>query len=172
MHRRYLLPTSTMWIYSEFISLPLSTSPHSNYKMLFCAGVPQRPCMKFIGLESLHLTRKTWLTDLAPFPISSGSRVKLTFPASKLYLNPEHQRLMAHGKFYYQRSPFDLIQAYCRLCPSMPYIYTLLRQTRAPETSPTIDTWAGVTTGEAFLWTALRSSHKIIGSIYSAHHLR
>lgn len=76
-------------------SLSLSSSPCSNYKMLFCAGVPQRPCMKFIGPESCHLTRKTWLTDLVPFPISSGSCVKLTFPASRLYLNPEHQRLMA-----------------------------------------------------------------------------
>lgn len=81
-----------------FLCPPLCLSPPSpcgNYKMLFCAGVPQRPCMKFIGPESCHLTRKTWLTDLVPFPISSGSRVKLTFPASRLYLNSEHQRLMA-----------------------------------------------------------------------------
>lgn len=76
-------------------SLCLSPSPCSHYKMLFCAGVPQRPCMKFIGPESRHLTRKTWLTDPVPFPISCGSRVKLTFPASGLYLNSEHQRLMA-----------------------------------------------------------------------------
>lgn len=75
--------------------LCLSPTPCSNYMMLFCAGVPQRPCMKFIGPESCHLTRKMWLTDLVPFPISSGSRVMLTFPASGLYLNREHRRLMA-----------------------------------------------------------------------------
>lgn len=75
--------------------LCLSPTPCSNYMMLFCAGVPQRPCMKFIGPESCHLTRTMWLTDLVPFPISSSSRVMLTFPASGLYLNREHRRLMA-----------------------------------------------------------------------------
>ncbi len=74
-------------------SLSLSPSPCSNYKILFCAGVPQRPGMKFIGPESRHLTRKTWRTDLVPFPVSSGPCVKLTFPASRLYLNSEQQRL-------------------------------------------------------------------------------
>lgn len=38
----------------------------------------------------------------------------------------------------------DLIQACRRSCQSMPYIYTLLQQTRAPVTNPTINTLAGV----------------------------
>lgn len=96
-HVRCSLPLQTEYHVDLFISssLSLPPSPCSNYKMLFCAGVPQRPCMKFIGPKSCHLTRKTWLTDLVPFPISSSRRVKLTFPASRLYLNSEHQRLMA-----------------------------------------------------------------------------
>lgn len=39
----------------------------------------------------------------------------------------------------------DLIQARCRSCQSMLYIYTLLRQTRS---NPTINTLAGVTAAE------------------------
>lgn len=65
----------------------------------------------------------------------------------------------------------DLIQACHISCQSIPYIYTLLLQTRAPVTNLTINTLAGVMPGKVFLWTALRGSHKIIGSIYSAHHL-
>lgn len=79
----------TVWIYSTLL---FTVSHHA--QITRCCFAPQRPCMKFIGPESRHLTRKTWLTDLVPFPISSGSRVKLTFPASRLYLNSEHQRLM------------------------------------------------------------------------------
>lgn len=72
--------------------LPLS-SPH-RVQITRCCFVPQRPCKKFIGPESHHLTRGTWLTDLVPFPISSSSCVKLTFPAFRLYLNCERRRLM------------------------------------------------------------------------------
>lgn len=82
-------------LFTPAFFLCLSPTPCSNYMMLLCAGVPQRPRMKFIGPESCHLTREMWLTDFVPFPISSGSRVTLTFPASGLYLNREHQRLMA-----------------------------------------------------------------------------
>jgi len=35
---------------------------------------------------------------ILPFPLSSSPRVKLTFPASRLYLNSEHQRLMVPRK--------------------------------------------------------------------------
>ncbi len=65
----------------------------------------------------------------------------------------------------------DLIQACCRSCQSMLYIYTLLRQTRALETNPTISISAGVMPGGALLWTAPRSSRKIIGCIYRVRHL-
>lgn len=65
----------------------------------------------------------------------------------------------------------DLIQVCRRSCQSAAYIYMLPRQTRAPVTNPTISTLAGVTPGGASRWTALRSSHKIIGSICRTHHL-
>lgn len=79
-----------------FIHLSSFLPPHHAHITWCCfvPAVPQRPGLKFIGPESCHLTRKTWLTDLVPFPISSSSCVKLTFPASRLYLNRKHQRLM------------------------------------------------------------------------------
>lgn len=56
----------------------------------------------------------------------------------------------------------DLIQACRRSYWSMLYIYTpLLRQTRAPMTSPVINTLVGLTAGETFLCTSRRSGHKL-----------
>lgn len=147
-------------------SLSLSSSACSNYKMLFCAGVPQRPCMKFIGPEFRHLTRKTWLTDLVPFPISSGSRVKLTFPASGLYLNPVHQRLMVPREILLSTLPFVWLNS--GLLEIVVKRAVSFHSTMAPVTDLTINTFVGVTPGEASLWTAQRNSHEIRCSIYGA----
>lgn len=60
----------------------------------------------------------------------------------------------------------DLIQACCRSCRSTLYIYTPPQQTRAPLTNPAINTWAGVTPGETFLWSVLQNSREML---YSFH---
>lgn len=73
-----------------WLSLPLTV-----FKLQDAVLCHRDHARNLLAPESHRLTRKTWLTDLVPFPISSGSRVKLTFPAFRLYLNSEPQRLMA-----------------------------------------------------------------------------
>lgn len=91
----FSISSSSKCIADCFIS-PLRCLPLPHHGQITrCRFVPQRPCKKFIGSESHRLIRRTQLTDLVPFPLSSGSHVKLTFPAFRLYLNCESKRLMA-----------------------------------------------------------------------------
>lgn len=147
-----------------FISPPLCLSPLHHAQITircFGVGVPQRPCMKFIGPESPPFD----MQDMANRFCAISHLFRLLSRADLSCLQaifkpwaPETYGAM--GNFIISALHLsDLIQACCRLCWSMPYIYTLLGQTRAPVTNPTINILAGVTPGEAFLWTALRSRH-------------
>lgn len=134
VYRGSSVQNSAVWIYS---SLLLSICPPSpNYTMMLCTT--ESVCVKYIGQESCDLTHKMWLTDLVPFPISSGSCGTLTFPASGLYLNCEHRRLMAPWEIFISDAPHlsDLIQVCGGLCRSTLRIYSSPEQTRAAATNP------------------------------------
>lgn len=142
---------------------PLSLSPCSNYKKLFCAGVS----------ETMH---EIYWPGVPPFETQDVANrscaishlLRLPCKADLSFLEAifklwAPETYGATGNFIINALHLsDLIQACRRSCQSMLYIYAPLRRTRALVTKPTSNTLAGVTPGEAFLWTALRTSHDMI----------
>lgn len=149
-------------------SLPLSSSPRSNYKMLFCAA------------ETMQEIYWLWVPpfdtqDAANRSCAISPLLRLPCKTDLSYLQAifklwEQETYGAMGNFIIGALHLsDLIQAWCRPCQSTLYFHTLLRQTRP---SLTINTSAAVTAGGAFLQTVpRRNTHKIRGSIYSTHDL-
>lgn len=130
---------------------PSPPAPPHRVQITRCCFMPWRPCGKFIGPWAAAIWHATtWLTDLVPFPISSGSCAKLTFPAFGLYLNCERPKTYgAGGNFIITAVHLsDFIQARAK---AGPYIYTARRQTRANLTVGT-SVRATATASSARLW--------------------
>lgn len=110
-------------------SLPLSASPRSNYKMLFCAT------------ETMQEIYWLWVP---PFDTQdAANRSSAISPLFRLPCKTDLSCLQAIFKLWEQETYgamgnfiitalhlSDLIQAWCRPCQSMLYFHTLLWQTR------------------------------------------
>ena len=149
-----------MWIYSSLLfSAALLFNMLKLQYLLLCRCGPQRPCMKFIGPRVPPFDTQDMANRFCAISHFFQLLCKADLSCLQAIFKPwAPETYGATGNFIISALHLsDLIPARRRLCRSAPYIYTQPGQTRAPVTNPTINILAGVTPGEAFLWTVLRN---------------